>query len=365
MAQDYYTELNTLANSIVDGRCILFLGAGAHAAPAIDRGDPKKLKLYPPQGKALAQLLIEDLYGGAGRAVPDARSHARHLQSALSEVLQKLKPVADETEGDPQTILDTLRETYGALRELSEKAPALSGGDNLFDLSRVTQRLEKKTDRGELKNKLFKHIEQGRQPSELLKMLASMPFRIIITTNFDRLFDQTLRNTPVKPGSSTFKNPKVGSYNADPKFGPPSIKPFVPTPETPYLYKLHGDFDHPGSMVVTDKDYIEFLVKLSRRDHAIPKEIGEIIPSSSILFLGYSLRDQNLRVLLKSIYLGEDGHGMYVGVGPRAHYAVLRTHDPIVLDTFKPAPEIHPLEADLWDFVTELSDEVRKVEALT
>jgi hypothetical protein len=52
--------------------------------------------------------------------------------------------------------------------------------------------------------------------------------------------------------------------------------------------------------VITEEDYVEFLSRLTMNT-AIPAIFYPYFRERSFLFLGYSLRDWNLRVLLKNL----------------------------------------------------------------
>jgi hypothetical protein len=56
------------------------------------------------------------------------------------------------------------------------------------------------------------------------------------------------------------------------------------------------------SFVITEEDYIRFL---SRMNNAVPAAFREYFSSRAFLFLGYSLRDWNMRVLLKEVSVSE------------------------------------------------------------
>jgi hypothetical protein len=56
-------------------------------------------------------------------------------------------------------------------------------------------------------------------------------------------------------------------------------------------------YDH---FVITEEDYIEFLYRMTT-NNAIPSLFYSHFRDKSFLFLGYSLRDWNLRVLLKNL----------------------------------------------------------------
>src|SRR5262249_5758325 len=68
---------------------------------------------------------------------------------------------------------------------------------------------------------------------------------------------------------------------------------YKPTSAKPLVYHLHGDMDHPSSMVLTEKDYIDFVIFLSKeefsRQGALPLAIRREIISKELLFVGYTL----------------------------------------------------------------------------
>jgi len=76
--------------------------------------------------------------------------------------------------------------------------------------------------------------------------------------------------------------------------------------ERTVILKIHGAVDRSGpeaewdSFVITEEDYVEFLYRMTN-DSAVPALFYEHFRDRSFLFLGYSLRDWNLRVVLKSI----------------------------------------------------------------
>jgi len=74
--------------------------------------------------------------------------------------------------------------------------------------------------------------------------------------------------------------------------------------ERTVIFKMHGTrhpsdekFDH---FVITEEDYVEFLARMTARS-AIPAVFYPYFRERSFLFLGYGLRDWNLRVLLKNL----------------------------------------------------------------
>lgn len=72
--------------------------------------------------------------------------------------------------------------------------------------------------------------------------------------------------------------------------------------KTNVIYKMHGsvreEVDKWDSFVITEEDYIDFL---SRMESAVPSAFSAYFSSRSFLFLGYGLKDWNLRLLLRKI----------------------------------------------------------------
>jgi hypothetical protein len=72
------------------------------------------------------------------------------------------------------------------------------------------------------------------------------------------------------------------------------------------LYKLHGGFaeeldDDEDTLVVTEADYIRFLASLATKTLPPNAIVTHILRDRRLLFLGYSLADWNLRVILHQL----------------------------------------------------------------
>jgi len=72
---------------------------------------------------------------------------------------------------------------------------------------------------------------------------------------------------------------------------------------------MHGNVqrqtDKWDSFVITEEDYVDFVSRMTT-NAAVPSLFYEYFRTRSFLFLGYSLKDWNLRVVLKNLdrYLG-------------------------------------------------------------
>jgi hypothetical protein len=63
--------------------------------------------------------------------------------------------------------------------------------------------------------------------------------------------------------------------------------------ERPLVYHLYGDIAAPASMVLTEKDYFDFVINLqsSSTEKNIPYFILKSLATSSLMFIGYNLED--------------------------------------------------------------------------
>jgi len=283
--------LEELVSQIKAGNCILFLGAGVHAAPT-----ENSKYIYP---KAQRPLMANDL-------------------------AQKLAEACD----------------------YQKKFP----GEASLDLSRVSQAFEITfgLERKGLVDFLDDHLRNGKAPSPILRMLAALPFKIIVTTNYDDLFETALRES--KPA----KRPNVLVYNPAPTQPTTDISE-DPTEERPMVFKMHGDLDKPESIVITDEDYITFVQRMSDKDsfHPIPQTVRFRMQRWPTLFIGYSLRDYNLRLLFRTLRWRVDPANY-----PPA-FSVDRTPDPLILQIYQNQRRfISFFSYDLWTFVPWVYKEV-------
>ena len=54
-------------------------------------------------------------------------------------------------------------------------------------------------------------------------------------------------------------------------------------------------------MVLTEDDYLDFLIHISEDENLLPLRIRKAMTSSSLLFLGYKIADWDFRVLFRRI----------------------------------------------------------------
>jgi hypothetical protein len=102
-----------------------------------------------------------------------------------------------------------------------------------------------------------------------------------------------------------FAAPAANTLPAPSGNGVPSVfeldRHYEPTAHEPLVYHLHGLETIPSSLVLTEDDYLDFLVKVSWDNTVIPPRIAEALTDSSLLLLGYHLQDWDFRVMFRGL----------------------------------------------------------------
>ena len=139
-------------------------------------------------------------------------------------------------------------------------------------------------------------------PGQPHAVLARLPIPIYITTNYDDFMAEALRsNTAMRRDPQV----KVATWNNSEFIDQrlrltPEDGPF--TPASPLVFHLHGHVDSTESMVITEDDYVDFLVELGRRrNEVLPGIVQRAFSGTSLLFVGYQLRDWNFRVIHRAL----------------------------------------------------------------
>ena len=71
----------------------------------------------------------------------------------------------------------------------------------------------------------------------------------------------------------------------------------ISTHEKTKLIKLHGDFNHPERMLITENDYDTFIEK----NKILSTYISNLFITKTLLLVGYSFEDSDIRILWKII----------------------------------------------------------------
>jgi hypothetical protein len=183
------------------------------------------------------------------------------------------------------------------------------------DLAKVASYFVEINGRKLLRRQLRGHLAVNAAPGPLHEFLAALPgHRLIITTNYDTLLEQALRAAgrsfhlvvhPIErddwrgsvlwwpPGADRPETPATNTLDVD-------------LDANTVVYKMHGTVGTAASgewdnFVITEDDYTDFLAQMSGGNSAIPAIFQAHFRDRNFLFLGYSLSDWNLRVILKNL----------------------------------------------------------------
>jgi SIR2-like protein len=137
-------------------------------------------------------------------------------------------------------------------------------------------------------------------------VLADLHLPIYITTNYDHLMEDALRSKGKAPVSDycVWKEPKeksTESYISDTHFDKDVSQNERPSSAKPLVFHLLGDIDNPTSMVLTQRDYINFAIYLSKMGdrYTLPHSIRQTLSNSTLLFIGYRLEDLSFLIVFE------------------------------------------------------------------
>jgi hypothetical protein len=129
-------------------------------------------------------------------------------------------------------------------------------------------------------------------------VLADLPLPIYITTNYDDFMTRALRSRHRSPSRELCR------WNSLVRDRPSVFDPgsgAEVSVANPVVFHLHGHDEVPESLVLTEDDYLDFLVNVSRDPQIIPRRIQKALASTSLLFIGYRLADWDFRVLFRGL----------------------------------------------------------------
>jgi hypothetical protein len=204
-------------------------------------------------------------------------------------------------------------------RALAEQSRYPDPGDP--DLTWVAQYLVSVMGEMELYRLLHSVFDAGYQPTSLHRLLARLPAilreqgqrqLLVLTTNYDvlveRAFDEVGEQYDVVWYEAKARGPDQGIFMHRRPEGDvvPVKRPYKYTGipidlERPVVVKLHGSVDRDDyqndSYVLDEDSYIRYLTGPGLAE-LVPVPLLEAIAESHLLFLGYSMRDWNIRAML-------------------------------------------------------------------
>jgi SIR2-like domain len=252
------------------------------------------------------------LFAGAGVSMtvglPSWRTLIEHIADELEVDLSEL----DESEVNYLTLAEYYRLKQGSI------GPLRSWMDRNWTIS-----------------------EKSLKSSKVHELICRLDFPILYTTNFDRNLEAAFE----LQGKDYVKIVTAKDVAR--------IRDGVPQ-----IVKYHGDFDDDGSIVIAETDYLDRLSFESPLDIKFRSDaLGK-----TILFIGYSMSDLNIRFLLHRLWKTWSGSG-YERDRPQSYVFMLRANpvEQAVLEQWGLQVLMEkdcPPEKALETFLSKLSDAV-------
>lgn len=82
---------------------------------------------------------------------------------------------------------------------------------------------------------------------------------------------------------------------------------YNPTVAEPLVYHLFGQETDPNSIVLTEDNYLDFLMRISQEKRLIPPVVAQSLEDSSLLLLGYRMGEWDFRTLFRGLITSRRG----------------------------------------------------------
>jgi hypothetical protein len=335
---------------IIDGRVIPFLGAGANLCDRPTDSDFVPGQHLPSSGE-LASYLAEK-YGAApgvnGIRCPLCKSEG-HLSS-----------------DDDDAVTRRFKQCPLCNAEIQAEAQ---------DLARVSQQIAMLSGSGPLYDGLRKLLSVDYPPTLLHRFLAALPnmlrdrgglhpYQLIVTTNYDDALERAF-NEAGEPFDLVYyvadDKQRRGKFWHLPPDGEPRLilRPNTyrrtSTERRTVILKIHGSIDRKNaerdSFVITEDHYIDYLTR-TELSTLIPAKLLGKLRTSHFLFLGHSLRDWNLRVMLYRIW-GEQNRTY-------KSWAIQRHPDPVEMVSWRKR-DVDIFDMSIEDYVEDLRERLESL----
>ena len=206
----------------------------------------------------------------------------------------------------------------------------------------VAQVILREADPAQIRRWLERFHEDFETDDQPLVDLAKLPFALVLNTSPAKIvFDVFSR---VKSGAIAAFYDRTGKM--------PGMLPDL-SPANPVVYQLYGSLEKPRSMILSDSDRLDFIVKLARGSPALPINLTSALSDEDriFLFLGFDLTDWHLRVLLH--ILSSNANRNYTSFAAELESAPL---DLETQDFYRVSHKIHFFAGDLATFCSELKE---------
>jgi HEAT repeat protein len=143
-----------------------------------------------------------------------------------------------------------------------------------IDPRKIASYYEVEKGRKTLEDKIVLRLRRDVPLTETHRLLANLPLKAIITTNYDNLLERAL---------SQRNYVKIVDGREAPLAGQDQVS----------LIKMHGDLETPSTIIITQKDYDGY----PENHRALIQYVMGFLISCNFLFVGYSLNDQSFHIM--------------------------------------------------------------------
>ena len=169
--------------------------------------------------------------------------------------------------------------------------------------------------------------QREQAPAEPHRVLAGLPLPIYITANFSNVLAEALAEAGREPQVELCRwNEYVSMlpsiYDDEPGYRP--------TTQRPLVYHLFGNLQELDSLVLTEDDYFDYLIGVTRDKDLMPGVVRRHMADSALLFLGFQMDDWDFRVLFRSLMSqeGRQRRSRYAHVAVQIDPEEGRTQEP-------------------------------------
>jgi hypothetical protein len=172
-------------------------------------------------------------------------------------------------------------------------------------------------------------------PNEAHRVLASLNQPLYITTNPDSFMVEALKAQGRKPEREICRWSEELDWLPS-RFAEDdaSDEVYEPSPDAPLVYHLFGSDEQVNSLVLSEDDYMRFLVRVAAERDRIPNTIREALSSSVLMFVGYSLYDWEFRVLMHGLVASLTQRMQLKHVAVQLEFEEAATADTMAVQTF-------------------------------
>ena len=130
-------------------------------------------------------------------------------------------------------------------------------------------------------------------------VIASLPCAIFITAHPANLLTRALEAVGKDPVVDMCRwRPGIYDWPESPFATEPG---YVPTIDRPLVFHIFGNVNVPESLVLTEDDYLGYLLSVTEDKSLIPLPVRSALADSSLLLLGLGLDDWDARILLLTL----------------------------------------------------------------